>query len=145
MGHGDCLTEDVSHSIVAVNYGDEEVVNAPRIELRYEAKPDQTVEIERVAKVFAFGLPLKVDEVYRRSGFEKPEEGDEVLTQETTPSAVPGVPGKSSLRPSVVPGEEPIEDLPAGAEGADPALPLAATLRRSLRLSRLSKGYFSGH
>lgn len=146
-GVGDILTEQLAKSIIAVNYGEDEVVNAPRIEIRYESKPDQTVEIDRVGKVFAFGLPIKIEEVYRRTGFEKPEEGDEVLTQETTPSAVPGMPGKSSLNPGVVPsGEIDPAQLPAdGAVGADPALPLAASMSRSLRLSRLSKGYFSGH
>lgn len=146
-GVGDCITDSGCKSIVAVNYGDDEVVNAPRSELRYEANTDHTVEIDRVSKVFAFGLPLKVDEVYRRSGFEKPAEGDEVLTQETTPSAAPGMPGQSSLLPSIMPGEDVIDEPPRDDDtvGADPALPLAATLRRSLRLSRLSKGYFSGH
>ena len=132
----DCLSWHIARDIVVVNHGEDEAVNAPTIELNYEAAPDQTTEIDRVSKVFSFGLPLKVEEVYRRAGFEKPEEGDEVLTQETSSSGIPGVPGASTLNPSVVP--------PEGAEGLDPSVPLAQATRRSLRLSRLSRAYFSG-
>jgi len=140
-GIGDCLTEQLSRDIIVLNFGEAEAINAPTIELVYEAAPDQTVEIDRAVKVFGLGIPLKVEEVYRRTGWEKPEPGDEVLTQETTPSAIPGMPGMSSLSPSVVPDDE---QAATATEGADAALPLAASMRHSLRLSRLSRGYFSG-
>jgi len=135
-GMGDCLTECIARDIVELNGGEEELVNAPSIELAYKASPDQGAETEQLTKVFSLGIPLKVEEVYRRSGYEQPGPGDQVLTQQTTPSANPMQPGAKSVAPSTVPDEP--------TEGADAGLPLAASMSRSLRLSRLSKDYFSG-
>jgi phage gp29-like protein len=142
---GDCLTEGLSHSIIGLNFGESEIINAPTIELIYERAPDQTIETDRATKVFAMGIPLKVEEVYRRTGWEKPEPGDEVLMQEVQGSGVPGVPPTTTAKPSIIGDPNtPPEPLAGGADGAAPAIPLARATARSLRLSRLSRDYFSG-
>lgn len=143
-GIADCLTEQLALDYVVLNYGEDEAINAPTIELAYESTPDQTVEIDRAVKVFGLGIPLKVEEVYRRTGWEKPEPGDEVLTQQSTPSAVPGGLPSTSLKPSVVDDPAKAEPGKEGADGLDPSVPLARNMASSLRLSRLSRDYFSG-
>lgn len=137
----DTLTEGFSYDWVALNYGEDELVNAPRIELKYELPPDPDVEIERTSKVLGFGLPMKIDEVYERSGFSRPEPGDEVVTQESAP-ATPGLPGGGGgARIGVEPGEGAVEpDIEEGGE--DSLAPLAAASARHLRLSRLPKSTF---
>lgn len=140
-GISEVLTEGLSYDWVRLNYGEEALANAPRIELKYELPPDPDKEIERTGKVMAFGLPLKLDEVYERSGFSRPGPGDETVTQEA-PAPMPGLPGMPApgKRSSVgtAPGEEADDEL----EADDPLGPLARASARRLRLSRLSNSAF---
>jgi phage gp29-like protein len=120
-GISEALTYDIARDFVVLNYGEEQAVNAPRIELPFEQPPDQTEEIGRCKGFLDLGIPCKVDELYTRSGFTKPTDGDEVITK-TAPSPAPALPGDGGL-------------------GIDPSDPLAQA--RSLRLSRMSSDYFS--
>lgn len=133
------LTHGMSYDWVALNYGEEELANAPRIKLRYELPPDPDAEIERTGKVLSFGLPLKLDEVYERSGFSRPEAGDEVVTQEAQPAPL-GLPGGGGGSARI--GLEPGEDDADIEGGEDPLAPLARASARRLRLSRLPKSAF---
>lgn len=145
-GISEVLTQGISYDWIALNYGEDELINAPNIELKYELPPDPDKEIERTGKVMAFGLPLKIDEVYERSGFSRPGPGDETVTQEA-PAPVPGLPGlpapgkKSSIGVAPGEGEQLDNDLPED----DPLGPLARASARRLRLSRMPKASFFAH
>jgi phage gp29-like protein len=128
----EALTHGISYDFVELNHGPGELVNAPEVQLNYELPPDQTVELERTDKALSLGVPIKVDEIYERSGFSKPEVGDAVVTRESS-SAVPGTP---SARASM------LEPDTEESEG-DPLVPLARAIARGLRLSRLSSTAFS--
>lgn len=138
-GVSEALTYGLSYDWVELNYGTDELVNAPEIQVRYEIPPDPTAEIERTDKALSLGVPLRVDEIYERSGFAKPEPGDAVVTRESAP--VGGGPfggGGASTKTSTLPEEG------TGEEGeGDPLVPLARASARTLRLSRLSSEYFS--
>jgi phage gp29-like protein len=138
-GISEVLTEGLCFDWVRLNYGEDALPNAPRVELKYEIPPDPDKEIERTGKVMAFGLPLKIDEVYKRSGFARPGPGDETVTQESAP-AIPGMPGGASSRIGVAPGEE--ADIKDELAADDPLAPLARASARRLRLSRLSNSAF---
>ena len=131
-GISEVLTDGIARDFVLVNFGLGEVVNAPRIELKYELAPDATEELTRVSLALNTGLPLKVSEVYARSGFAKPEPGDEVVTREVPQPATEAVPAGATTKTGAIPQ----------SEGDDGQFPLAQT-PTSLRLSRLSSEYFS--
>jgi phage gp29-like protein len=141
-GISEVLTEGIVRDWVRLNYGESELANAPTIELRYELPPDPDAEIERTTKAISIGLPLRVDEVYERIGFQRPEPGDETVTQEA-PAAMPGLPGFPAGRSSsigVAPGEE--ADTGDDLAADDPLGPLARASARRLRLSRMPNSSF---
>jgi phage gp29-like protein len=119
----DLLTEQLSSDIIGLNYGEEALPYTPRIELPYEMPPDRTVEIDRTAKAFSIGLPLKEDEVYERLGFSKPQPGDRVVQSAPAPAGMPGMPGASSggATVSTMQGED--EEPTEPGTGGDPNAP----------------------
>lgn len=78
--NADDWTEGFAKAIVLLNGGpDHAEVYTPRIELPYEAPPSADEEITRAQNTLNLGIPLKRDEVYERSGFTKPEDGDAII------------------------------------------------------------------
>jgi phage gp29-like protein len=134
-GVSEALTYGVARDWVALNYGVDESINAPRIDVAYESPPDQTEELDRTEKALALGVPLKLDEVYAKSGFSRPSAGDEVVTRDAAPASPFGGGGGDSAR---------VSQLGEPTEEGDAVAPLARAAARSLRLSRLSRIDFSG-
>lgn len=132
----DLLTDQLSADIIGLNYGEEALRYTPRIELPYEMPPDRTVEIDRTAKAFSIGLPLKEDEIYERLGFAKPQPGDRVVQQ--TAAAAPALPGMpptgGAVTISEMPSDEPEPGTPGGGAdaGAGGAEPDEAAVQRAL-------------
>jgi phage gp29-like protein len=89
----DLLTEQLGADIIVLNFGAEALDHAPRIELKYEVTPTRGQEIERTAKVFGLGIPLKRSEVYERVGFAEPQPEDLVVQQAPQPAGGFGSPG----------------------------------------------------
>lgn len=135
---------------VEINAGPDELINAPTCEIEYKAPPDPKVEVEITTGAISIGVPLKVDEVYQRIGFSKPQPGDAVVTQTTQPAAPslsgmpPAAPQKTSNVSTIGNEQQPQGQAPAEGGQTDPLAPLAVAAARSLRLSRLSSDYFSG-
>lgn len=118
----DLLTEGIAASLISLNFGATELDHCPRIELPYELPPDRTQEIDRTAKAFSMGLPLKEDEVYERIGFSMPTAGDRIVQQQAAPAmGLPGMPQPPSVTGGTVPAEgEAPEGEPEPAESEDP-------------------------
>jgi phage gp29-like protein len=112
----DLLTEQFAADIIVLNFGPEALPYCPTIKIEYKAPVDKDKETDRAGKVLSFGIPIKEDELYERTGFTKPAPGDAIIQQSpSTPSAIPGMPptpGGSSR--GVMPGEE--NDAGGGAK-----------------------------
>ena len=143
---GDILTEQFSHHVIGLNFGAEELSHAPKIVLRFEQPPDRTKEIDRTKVALSIGVPLKLDEVYERIGFAKPEQGDVTIQQSQTP-ATGGLPGAAPSTTTTI-GKQgangdqgdgsgtPPEQDPNNVEGGEPAA-VAAAHREGERLAAL--------
>lgn len=121
---GDVATEGLAVDIIVLNYGPEEASHAPRIRFPFELKPDRTVEIERTTKTLAIGIPLKLEEVYERTGFEKPDAGDAIIQQSAgSPGPFgPGAPSTSIVDPNA---PQPPPAPPAAPPPVAPPAPAA--------------------
>ncbi len=76
---GETIEDMLTDAIIAVNFGESELVNAPRFLMNGEPPVDRLKELDRIEKATAVGLEVKVDEAYKRTGFSRPDESDEVL------------------------------------------------------------------
>jgi len=113
----DDLTEQLIRPIVQLNFGEEMIPYAPRMELKYALPPPRGEQIDNTNKALQTGLPLRRSQVYERIGFDEPAEGDETIT---APAPAPGVPGAGGLFSS----------------GAAAAAPLAEVRRQLSSLTR---------
>jgi phage gp29-like protein len=118
----DDLTEQLIRPIVALNWGDGALEYAPHLELRYVLPPPRSEQIANTTAALGTGLPLRVDQVYERLGFDRPSEDDETVTQE----APPPMPGGFGFT--------------GGADPLGPLRALQAQVTRTIRLSRGSGG-----
>jgi hypothetical protein len=122
MGLTDICTEQISYDIIALNFDPSEVDHAPTIRVFYESPPDRTEEIDRTAKVFSLGIPLKEDEVYERTGFTKPGPGDVTIKQAPQPAGpfgAPPKPGAQEGAPGVPTDGSPLGDGGQGNKTPD--------------------------
>lgn len=86
----DLATEQIAGDITVLNFGAESLPYCPRIELAYEIPASRGVKIERTAKVFDMGIPLKASEVYENVGFAQPGPEDVVIQKQAAPAVPPG-------------------------------------------------------
>lgn len=130
----DVLTEQLSYDIIALNFDVGEIDHAPRIQVAYESPPDRGQEIDRLAKVWSLGIPLKEDEVYERAGYTKPAAGDVVIKQATPPP----MPGGFGAPPA--PGADEEGDTPPDAPklSAPPSFETWARAAHVLELASLA-------
>lgn len=137
----DLLTEQLSCDVIALNFGPDEISHAPRIVVKYTPPVDRDKEVERATKLISFGIPLKLSEVYERTGYTEPGPDDEVIVQAPAPG-LPGLPGLAGLPALPASDDEPglnPEPDPAQLGGAhgDP-LALARSARVLALISTLS-------
>lgn len=137
---GDAFTEQLAVDIIKLNFGPEELSHCPRIEIKYELPPDRSKEIDRTSKAISIGVPLKLDEVYERIGFTRPEGDDATIQQESQQqSGLGGVlgPAATTVRitdPKATPaatGDADPTGNAADAAGPGPAAPAPGTPTRS--------------
>lgn len=119
----DDLTEQLIRPLVALNWGDGAVEYAPRLELRYVQPPPRSEQIANTTAALATGVPLRLDQVYERLGFDRPADDDETVQQET-----PAAPGGFGFT----------------AGGGDPLAALRALQSQVTRTIRLSRGSGGG-
>jgi len=87
----------IAREIVFMNLGEGALKYSPRIRFVTEAPPNRTEEIDRLDKTLKLGVPVKLTEIYERSGTEQPEPGDEVVQLvESTGIDAMGNPTKTS-------------------------------------------------
>jgi SPP1 gp7 family putative phage head morphogenesis protein len=70
------LTEQLARDFVVLNRGPEWAAYTPSILLRTQRQVSRKEQIDNTTKALAIGVPLKLDEVYERTGFEKPAKDD---------------------------------------------------------------------
>ncbi len=107
---GDVYTDQLAGDIIRLNFGPDELSHCPRVEIKFEQPPDRTKEIDRTSKAISIGMPLKLDEVYERIGFTRPE-GDDATIQQA-PGASGGLLGPALPTVRII---DP--NAPAGADG----------------------------
>ncbi len=151
---GDVLTERFAGDIIRLNFGEDELSHCPRVKIAYEPPPDRSKEIERTSKAIAIGVPLKLDEVYERIGFSKPEPGDAIIQQSsggggglfgpagpTTRIVDPNAPddGTGGAAPTGA-ADAPELAAPAAPDLAGGELAIAAAVRREAELLHATLG-----
>ena len=65
----------------------------PRFTITQDKHEDPKDVAATAAVLHAMGADLSMDDVYTRTGFRKPEEGEDIIAGSTTPVAVPGMGG----------------------------------------------------
>ena len=118
----DDLTEQLIRPLVALNWGDGALEYAPRMELRYVQPPPRSEQIANTTAALATGVPLRLDQVYERLGFDRPADDEETVQQETP------APGGFGFT----------------AGGGDPLAALRALQSQVTRTIRLSRGSGGG-
>lgn len=103
-----------------------ESANLPGFQVRDREEEDTVQTTEQVTKILGAGVALRKSEVYRRLGWERPEEGsDDVLEPPQQQDPMGGM------------GASPFGAMPEGGQPAQPAQPdmgaLAAMLRAEVR------------
>jgi SPP1 gp7 family putative phage head morphogenesis protein len=103
------IEDQVTDAIIEVNFGADQLPNAPHFVLRSDLPPNRSAELDRLDKALKAGLEVEVDEAYEVSGFRRPEENAAVIKMDQPPS--------SPLAP-VPPAPRPVIVYPAGASPA---------------------------
>jgi SPP1 gp7 family putative phage head morphogenesis protein len=102
------IEDQVTDAIIEVNFGADQLPNAPHFILRSDLPPNRNAELERLDKALKSGLEIEVDEAYEVSGFRRPEENATVIRMDQPPSS-PLSPVPPAPRPVIVypPGDSP--------------------------------------
>jgi phage gp29-like protein len=103
------IEDQVTDAIVEVNFGADQLPNAPHFVLRSDLPPNRETELKRLDLALKAGLEVEVDEAYEVSGFRRPEEGAAVVKVDQPPSVPLAV---------VPPQPRPVIVYPRGASPA---------------------------
>lgn len=133
------VTEGISRDLVELNLGVEWSMYTPRVLLRTQRPIPRKQRIENCEKTLKLGIPMRLDQVYEETGFDKPEAGDAIVqmvsagdrdawgnatsvtkTVITDPNKPPPPPPRL---PPGTPGAEP----PTAPGGGQPPAPASAT------------------
>lgn len=93
------IEDQVTDAIIEVNFGADQLPNAPHFILRSDLPPNRNAELDRLDKALKSGLEIEVDEAYEVSGFRRPEENATVIRidQPPTPPSSPMAPAPRSV------------------------------------------------
>lgn len=115
------VEDQITDEIIALNFGESEVIHAPTFALRADLPPNRLEELERTDRALKAGLALAAQEVYAVSGFRQPDVGEVVIRMEQ-PRTEPNSP--------VAPAPRPVFIYPQGTSPAvgeqQPTSPTAA-------------------
>lgn len=116
------VLEKLTDSIIVVNFGPKESINAPRFVLRSDLPADRESELSRLKLSLDAGLEVAREEAYEVSGFRIPNE-DEIKIKIDQPPIPPLSPVPPAPRPVLV---FPPDSSPAVGE-QQPIAPYAST------------------
>lgn len=89
------VQEQMVRPLIDLNFGPQE--SYPQIAAAVREPEDLTPIVDAAVKLVTLGLPVKMADLYRLTGFSPPDEGDKVLTAPAQPSpAASGQPDQSS-------------------------------------------------
>ena len=105
---GELIETKITDRIIALNFGENAVINAPRFKLRADLPADRLQELNRLTKTIEAGLPVTRAEAYEISGFSEPT-ADDVTVRVEQPPIPPLSPVAPAPRPVMVfpPGTSP--------------------------------------
>jgi SPP1 gp7 family putative phage head morphogenesis protein len=115
----EAIEDYLTDAIIATNFGQAALINAPRFVLRSETTPDKKNEGERLKLALDMGLPIEIDEAYDVLGFKKPEPKSIVIQVTSSPGPMGTV--EKSAKITVAP-----EMLEAQQKAIDDALKAAS-------------------
>lgn len=75
----DVMTEQLARDFVELNLGDEWSLYTPRIIIRTQRPVPRSVRIANAEKVLKLGVPVKLEQVYEETGYERPADGDATI------------------------------------------------------------------
>jgi hypothetical protein len=99
------IEDNICNRIIELNFGQSELIHAPRFILKFDVPADRGIEIDRMQKALNAGLEIGITEAYEISGFTRPDD-DEIrirIDQPPTPAMNPTAPASRPL--IVMPGE----------------------------------------
>ena len=73
------VEDNICDRIIELNFGQQELMHAPRFCLKFDVPVDRGIEIDRLQKALDAGIKISINEAYEISGFRKPDEGEELL------------------------------------------------------------------
>lgn len=82
----EALEDFLTDAIIAVNFGEEELPNAPRFRLRSDVPADRLAEVQRVRAAVEAGLSVAINDAYEVSGFRQPLPEEPVIKLDTPPT-----------------------------------------------------------
>ena len=91
----EAIEDGIVDSICVLNWGEESLSHAPSFMLKADPAADRTVEIDRLGKAVASGLPIALEEAYEVAGY-RPPRADEARLE------LSAAPGETSPRALVV-------------------------------------------
>ena len=81
MAFQDIVTEQLLRPFVELNFGRANLVYCPKFFLRTDPPRDRKADLDSATSVLGLGLPLASAEVYEKSGWRKPQHGEELVKQ----------------------------------------------------------------
>lgn len=81
------ILESMTDAIIILNFGYEEVINAPCVVLRSDLPADRTSELLRLKDSLFAGLEIARDEAYEVGGFRIPTEKDVIIKVDQPPTS----------------------------------------------------------
>lgn len=73
------VTEQLARDLVELNLGAEWSMYTPRVLLRTQRPIPRSTRIANCEKVLKLGVPLKLEQIYEETGFERPGDGDAIV------------------------------------------------------------------
>jgi phage gp29-like protein len=115
------IEDQITDAMIAVNFGPEEVVHAPRFSFRTEAPTTREEEAARFQKALDLGLPVSLEEMREKLGIQEIKQGEPYIIKvqrpaefgQLAPPAAPEIVYPIGLAPQ--PGE--LAPEPLGADG----------------------------
>jgi phage gp29-like protein len=86
----EAIEDYLTDAIIALNFGVEALINAPRFVMNAQAQPDRKADTERMKLALDLGLSVPVEQAYELTGFRKPEKDEAVIRMVDMPNGMGG-------------------------------------------------------
>jgi len=93
------IEDNICDRIIELNFGQKELIHAPRFKLKFDVPADRGIEIDRLQKALTAGMEISLEEAYEISGFRVPDDGESRIRidQPPTPPTNPTAPASRPL------------------------------------------------